>query len=423
MKFTPLLSRLALMSALALSVPVVAQNAKITAEQKADVIRAMSNILNRQAFVAGADFAKWDEYLEGARDRIDAAEDVNAFTLGINQALRNFGFSHIALLSPEAAQRRQTASVTGIGISVRREDEGFRIMRTFDNAPAKEAGLLPGDLIIKADGVKVEQQTQISGEEGTNVVVTVRRKDGSEKDFTITRRKYSIKIPETIVWVDNETARVEIPSFEPSNYSATNVDAIMTEAMKAKNIIVDLRQNSGGLVLNMEHLLSYFLAPTTPYGTFLTRNMANRYVDEAGGSMQDLAGMAKYINAPSRITNDSRPRFNGEIVVLVSGGSASAAEIVASALKEHRRATVIGSKTAGAVIASVFAAMPHGFHLQVPIREFVTDQGRRLEGDGVDVDITASLPDYPDDPDEGITKAQAVFRLAAYLNNAAKSGG
>ena len=394
----------------------------ITKEQKAEVLTAVGEILAKRAFVAGTDFGKWPAFLEKKKEEIDKAVDEPSFVLAVNSAIREFGSSHIALLSPASATQRETASVVGIGIGTRREEGGLRVMRVFEGGGAKTAGIVPGDLISLVDGKKFESTSQIVGTEGTDVTVTVTRQDKSNKDFKITRKRYSTKIPETITWIDADTAKVEIPSFEPANYDLKNVDKIMDEAKKAKNLILDLRTNGGGLVFNMDHLMTHFLPAGTPYGTFIDRRVADRFATETKGDAKDVVAVAKWFNNPSRVRASDKTSYKGHVVVLVSGATGSAAEIVAAALKDNVDAIPIGTKSAGAVLASLFEKLPGEFRLQYPVREFVTSGMVRLEGTGVDAFMTSSLPE-PTGADPAIEKAKAMFRLEAKLDEMAKKGG
>lgn len=362
--------------------------AKLTPEVKAEVIKEVNRIVTNVAFVPGVDFAKWQEFMTSQQESVDKAEDPRAFTLAVNTALRQFGISHIVMTTPEMASARRTRTAVGIGIQIQPEPgKGIRVINVFPESPAFEAGIREGDLIVEADGKKVDNPTQVSGEENTTVEIKFER-DEKLKTVKVTRRKYSNVRPETLTWVNSETAHIRIWTFDVG-YSQSNVEKLFKEAAKAKNVILDLRNNPGGQVLNMIHLLSILLPEKAPIGTFIQKGMVSRYVTETGGNPTDLAAIAKFADRPLRAGTPRVDRYKGNLAVLVNQGSGSASEITAAALKENLNTPIIGAKSAGAVLVSVMNPLPHGYMLQYPLTDFVTPQGVRLEGNGVEPIVEA----------------------------------
>lgn len=355
----------------------------LTADMKAEVMKEVNRIVTNVAFVPGVDFAKFQDFMTGQQESIDKAEDARAFTSAVNAALRKFGISHIVMTTPEMANQRRTRTATGIGIQIQPEEgKGIRIINVFPESPAFQAGLREGDLIVEADGKKVDSPTQVSGEEGSTVTIKYER-DGKAKTVKVTRRKYSNVRPETLTWVNQDTALIKIWTFDVG-YSQSNVEKLMKDAAKSRNLIVDLRNNPGGQVINMVHLLSMLLPDKAPIGSFIQKGMVTRYVKETGGNPTDLAAIAKFADRPIRAGNPRVERYKGNIAVLVNQGSGSASEITAAALNENLDAPIIGTKSAGAVLVSVMNPLPHGYMIQYPITDFVTPKGVRLEGKGVE---------------------------------------
>lgn len=355
----------------------------LTPEAKAEVIKEVNRIVTNVAFVPGIDFAKWQEFMTSQQESVDKAQDAREFTTAVNTALRKFGISHIVMTTPEMATMRRTRTATGIGIQIQPETgKGIRVITVFPESPAFEAGIREGDLIVEADGKKVDSPTQVSGEEGSTVHIKYER-DGKTKTVKVTRRKYSNVRPETLTWVNPETALIKVWTFDVG-YSQSNVEKLFKEAGKARNVILDLRNNPGGQVLNMVHLLSILLPERAPIGSFIQKGMVTRYVKETGGNPTDLAAIAKFSDRPIRAGNPKVDRFKGNIAVLVNQGSGSASEITAAALNENLNSPIIGTKSAGAVLVSVMNPLPHGYMIQYPITDFVTPRGVRLEGNGVE---------------------------------------
>ncbi|MCC7435677.1 MAG: PDZ domain-containing protein [Methanoregulaceae archaeon] len=360
----------------------------LTPELKAEVMKEVNRIVTNVAFVPGVDFSKWQEFMEGEKETVEKAADARAFSQAVNAALRKFGISHIVMTTPEMAASRRTRTATGIGIQIQPEPgKGIRVINVFPESPAYEAGIREGDLIVEADGQKVDNPGQISGEEGSTVSVKYER-DGKTKAVKVTRRKYSNVRPETLTWVNPDTALIKIWTFDVG-YSQANVEKLFKEASKARNLILDLRSNPGGQVLNLVHLMSILLPERAPIGTFIQRPMVNRYVKETGGAATDLAAIAKFTDRPIRAGNPRIDRYKGNVAVLVNQGSGSASEIAAAALKENLSAPIVGAKSAGAVLVSVMNPLPHGFMIQYPITDFVTPNGTRLEGNGVEPIVEA----------------------------------
>ncbi len=383
-------------------------------ETKKAVLERVDQIVRTVAYVPAVDFSKWPEYVTKHKGDIDKASTPDEFARAINGALREFGFSHIVFSTPTAAQARLERKIVGIGVSLQPEEGGLRVMATFPKAPAEEAGIAAGDLIMTANGKKVESPAQIGGDEGTVVTLKVMKADGKEKTYKITRRKFSTARPETLTWPNEATAVLKVPSFD-LGYDRKRVEGLMQEAAKAKNLILDLRSNGGGAVVNLTHLMGLLMPPGTPLGTFIGRNMVDQYTKETGGTADQVLEIAKWAKNKLRATRNEVPYFKGNIAVLINGGSGSASEIAASALQDNFEAPVVGSKSAGAVLVSVMSMLPGGFQLQYPINDYVTVSGYRIEGRGVLPILEAAMPTKVNDPDPGVERAVSLLQRIARL--------
>jgi hypothetical protein len=190
---------------------------------------------------------------------------------------------------------------------------------------------------------------------------------------------------DTLNWLDDDTAVIRINTFG-SAYRSRAIDELFSEASGAKFLVLDLRGNPGGILDNMHHLLGYLLPNNAPVGTFISRRMARAYVEAGQGDGTDPLAIARWADSRFRVRTRNSP-FEGQIAVLVDRGSGSAAEIVASALRENREAVIVGTPTAGAVLVSVYDRLPHGFRIQYPISDYVSIRGVRLEGNPLVPDI------------------------------------
>ncbi len=397
-----LIHRLLLPLALfAAAMPAMAQEAPkagagpLTAEAKAKIIAGMTNVVKSYAFVPGVDFNKWDDYIKSKTADIDKAATDDELSEVINGGVSTFfGTSHLVLITPKAAQARRDRSAVGIGIRIEPLDEGgLRVIKVFPDTPAQRAGLQPGDVVLEADGKKLEKGMTFQGAEGTIVELTVKRDDKMMK-FKVERKKYSIEEPDTLTWIDNDTAVLQVHTFLDS-YSANQIEKLMTEAQRAKKLIVDLRGNGGGIVANMMNLIGYFIEPSETFGFYVNRAMTRAYEKETMGDPTDLKKVIDYIKPSGmKSTKNKVGQFKGEIAVLVNGGSGSASEITAMALKEFRNAPVVGTKSAGAVLVSTMAPIGEGWQVQYPFMDYISAKGVRLEGTGIKPDAEAQTPRF-----------------------------
>lgn len=393
--------------------PQTDPNPTLTEERRTEIINGMRRVMTTNAFVPGKDFSNFDEFLEKYKDEIAAAKTDSELAEAINSRLMRFyGVSHVVLITPQAMRARTERRAVGVGIQVAPEEGGIRILGVFPGSPAAEAGLLPGDLILEADGKKVDNPTQISGAEGTQVVLTIKREDGTVKNFTLTRRAFSNVRPDTLTWVNDNTAVLKVHTFDLS-YDRRRIDELMAEASKAENLILDLRSNGGGVVANMLHLLGHLLSPDMRFGTFISRGMVDEFVKETKGDPTDLRAIVQWSGnrGLAAFRRNGQP-FAGRIAVLVNGGTGSAAEITAAALKEFRDASVVGTRSAGGVLVSTMAPLTNGWFLQFPFMDYVTARGVRLEGNGVTPDVEAPTPRF-NEPDVAVERALALLHRQA----------
>jgi len=393
---------------------VPAAGKALDAAAKKTVLDAMQRTINTMAFVPNVDFTKWDEFLAAEKDGIDKAATEMDFATAVNRALNKFGFSHITLFPPSFGQQRLTQRRAGIGIRIEIQEEGLRVVSVLKETPAEAAGIRAGDLIVESDGKKVRTTVDLAGELGQKSRIKLIR-DGKNLELEVTRAEYSTVIPETLEWkADKKAAVLTIPTFD-QGYSRERVAELIKEASSAELMILDLRSNGGGLVLNLQHLMSFFLdRENQPLGTFLGKRTIEEYEKKTGQKATDLVKVATETTAKVRSFRAQGELYKGKIAVLVNGATGSASEMAAAALKDHRGATVIGSKTAGAVLASMMLPLRDGggFWMQFPVTDYVTIKGLRLEGNGVKPDFEADMPRYGEE-DKAVTRALALLTEAS----------
>lgn len=379
----------------------------ITAEQKDAILKGVEEIVTKRAFVPGIDFSKWTEFVAKRKEDLDKATEIPAFTQVVNRVLREFGLTHISLRTPRAAVQRTQTSIISVGLSVRKVEEGLRVVSVSQSGPAKDSGISQGDVIIEVDGKAPTGPEVLTGDEGTKVSLKVKKEDGTTKEVQLSRQKISTVRPEQLTWPNPETAVLRIFTFS-TGYSQSNIEKLMTDAAKAKYLILDLRNNGGGATNNMMHLLGLLLPPNSEVGTFINRTTAEKYATETKAEATNAVEIAKWAINKSRTRLGKVDYFKGKIAVLINRGSASASEIVSAALRDVGGAKLFGTKSAGAVLASVYGRLPEGFQIQYPISDYVTIKGVRLEGNPLvpDVEVIGTST-----PENDLVIAKAIETL------------
>ena len=415
--------------ALAISVAVNAQTIDGKPEIRTEILDKLTARIENNAFIPGIDFKKWDDFLKSERPKIDEAKNDDEFKAAINAALHKFGFSHIVLATPKDANTRATGQTVGIGISSQTAPDGVGriIIRVVENSPASEAGLEPGDLLLEVDGKKVAPSTTMTGEAGTKVKIKHKKESGKHFEYTITRRPFSTGRKDEFRMLNDATAYLKINTFDRA-YDSGLIDTYMKDAIKAKNLVIDLRFNGGGAVFNLMHFAGYFLDPQLKLGFMLDRNSLSKFKKNEKREPASLAELTPFSNAAIMTPRKEESLYKGHVIVLINAGTGSASEIFTAAMRDlygkktvdkdgnitadmtNASFNVIGTKSAGAVLFSTFADASNGFSVQIPIADYLTPSATRLEGNPIEPDVVAEDPKVllPTAPDKAIDAALAI---------------
>lgn len=287
-------------------------------------------------------------------------------------------------------QNRISGEVTGIGAQVEQKNGVLVIVSPLKNSPAEKAGLLPGDEIIAADGVTLigldftEAVGKVRGPQGSTVKLRIRR-NGAELEYSVIRDK--IIVPDFDISSQGKVTVVTLHQF--GDITNRDLRLRLAEVQKAQpaGIILDLRNNPGGLLSAADIVLSNFL----PKGTVVAN------IEAANSSTQE-----KTFDAPT--IDPAVP-----MVVLVNKGSASAAEVVAGALQDYKRALIVGEQTFGkGTVQSIFQFREDGSSIKLTVAEWKTPLLRKIDGVGVVPDFT--VPGTKGDRDEQMLKALELLR-------------
>lgn len=383
--------------------------AEFNAELKGKLLKGLEDVLQNRAFVPGIDFKKWGEIVAKHQGDFDKAENEANFAREVNNALREFGVSHIRFLPPRAAQARVQTQALGFGITAHKSDSGLVIDTVADGSPAKDAGLKQGETITAVGGELPKDLTAIRPEPDKDLVLKVKGEDGKERDVTIKPRNIStLRLP-TITPAGDDAMVFKLYTFT-LGYQAKQVEDLIKQAEGKKYLIIDLRSNGGGAVRNMNHLLSLLMPDGTAFGTHVNRRMVEEYGKANSEPTTDPVKIAAWTPNKSKTRKAGIEPFKGKIAVLINRGSASASEITAAALHDCVNAVVVGAPSRGAVLASVFGRLDGGFEIQYPVSDYVTIKGVRLEGNPVQPDVKAEGRAEAGKPDPYVEAALKALR-------------
>lgn len=361
---------------------LVKKEAEFTVEVREEILSGVTDILKTRAFVPGLDFNRWDELLEKNKEDLLKIGTENGFTSGVNRLIREFGISHVGLRTPRSATFRRTGVTSGLGMGAQFENGAMVIRTVSEGSPADKAGLVVGDRIVEINGEPVKEDSRLAQNGDEPLKLKFVRGQESPRLVEVKSGEFVVVNRDKLTWVGDDIAVLRINSFS-RGYEVEDINKMMTEAAKAKGVIIDLRNNGGGAVSNLAHLMGLFIESTEPVGTFVNRQMMRAFTEEKKVEMADVKEIATWGQQKYRPRTPSVPRFEGKVAVLINRGSASASEIFASAIKEVRGGEVVGQNSRGAVLASTYGRLAGGFEIQYPVSDYVTIKGQRLEGDPV----------------------------------------
>ena len=260
----------------------------------------------------------------------------------------------------------------GIGAQLGLKDGLIVIVAPLKKSPAERAGIVSGDIILKVNNNSIAGWTlqkavsKIRGKKGTKVTLTIFR-EKQEKTYTIIRD--SIKVPSTELESKSEVAVLTLNRFgEDTNEEWDNqIITIQNDwkSKKIKGLVLDVRDNPGGYLQGAIYIASEFL----PLNTVVVKQ---EYKDKRNGEIFKVTRLGKLLDIP--------------LVVLMNGGSASASEIVAGALRDHKRAKLIGIKSFGKGSIQEALDLNQGAGLHVTIARWVLPNGDWINGKGIKPD-------------------------------------
>jgi carboxyl-terminal processing protease len=326
-----------------------------------------------------------DDYVD--QGAIDPEKQTYAAIEGMLESLGDEG--HTRFLTPEEReQNREGLSGTYVGIGVQLQDEEDQVVvaTPIEGSPADEAGVESGDVVVAVDGESVrgedisEVVRKVRGPEGSTVKLTILR-DGEERVFDLERAEIEAPVVSWALIPGSDVALVRLSSF--SNDSAEEIREAFEEARAAgaRRFVLDLRDNPGGNLDQAVEMAGDFLEP----GSVV-------YIrEEASGEREKV-----------KVEDGAEPTA-APLAVLVNEGSASSSEILAGALRDNGRATVVGERTFGTGTVLSEFTLRDGSAILLGIAEWLTPDGDFIRGTGIEPDIEVGL----EENDETLTPGAA----------------
>ena len=323
---------------------------------------------------------------------VEEVDDRELIEAAINGMLTSLD-PHSSYLSPEAAQRMRVSTsgeFGGLGIEVTQEEGWVKVVSPMDGTPAEAAGVLAGDFITAVDGESVlgltldEAVRMMRGPVGAEIIVTIVR-EGEVEPFDVSIIRDTIKLTAVRGRTEGNAVVMRITTFNEQTFPNLQ-DGMRKQVEEAggfdniDGIVLDLRNNPGGLLSQAVYVSDAFLDAGEIVST---RGREAADGDRFNASPGDLA--------------EGKP-----IVVLINGGSASASEIVAGALQDHRRAIVIGTNSFGKGSVQTVVPLNQDGAMRLTTARYYTPSGRSIQSLGISPDIIVEQPRPREETEEEV---------------------
>lgn len=338
-------------------------------------------------------------------DYVEAPDEQKLIEAAINGMLSSLD-PHSNYMDASRYEDRQveiSGKFGGLGIEVMMENNLVKVMGPIDGTPAARADIRAGDLIVKIDGEDVEGLSlneavnKMRGPVNTPVTLTLRREGVDPFDVRIVREIIHIRQVRHRVEGD-DVGYLRVTQFaEPTLANLRSaIEEIQAKvpADKLKGYVLDLRNNPGGLLDQAVHVSDVFMD-------------RGEVVSLRGRKSED----AQRFTAKGGDLTGGKP-----LIVLINGGSASASEIVAGALQDHRRATVLGTRSFGKGSVQTLMRMSSQGALSLTTARYYTPCGRSIQAKGIEPDIML-LPEVPDELKDKVADSEGEAGLKGHLAN------
>jgi carboxyl-terminal processing protease len=317
---------------------------------------------------------------------------------------------HSSYLTPKEVQDEQAEAkgeFGGLGIDVTMEDGVVKVVAPIDNMPAERAGVSAGDLITAIDGESLRGFSmdaavdRMRGPVGSPITLTISR-TGASKPITVKVVRDVIRLNPVIYSVEGDVGWIKVKSFENERTTEHLQQAVQdinkVLGGKAAGYILDLRNNPGGLLDQAISLADAFLERGV---IVITKGRTPSDIERAEAKPGDIT--------------DGKP-----LVVLMNGGSASASEVVAGALQDHKRARILGTRSFGKGSVQTMIPLANRGAIRLTTSRYYTPSGRSIQATGIEPDYVVE-PELP--PELKLQLASLPFESEAQLKGHLKNAG
>ncbi|MDO8668049.1 MAG: S41 family peptidase [bacterium] len=338
----------------------------------------------------------WDMLKEKYVDR-DKLDDKKMFYGALKGLVQSTGDPYTVYMEPKLAKEFSNdlaGTFEGIGAEIGKKNEIITIIAPLADMPAEKAGLKSGDKIYAIDGQSTagleidEAVSKIRGAKGTEVTLTIYR-EGFEatKDFKITRDAIIVKSIRTEMW-DDKIFVITITNFNDDTSDLFKRAVQSAVEKNPKGIILDLRNNPGGYLETAIDVASEWIEKGVVVTEQFSPEKKNEYLNRGRARLKDYP-----------------------TVVLVNQGSASASEIVTGALKDYKKATVVGKKTFGKGSVQTLEELQDSSSVKITVAKWLTPGGYNINEQGImpDIEVDFTADDYEKSKDPQMAKAIEIL--------------
>lgn len=315
----------------------------------------------------------YNNILNSYVEKVDEKELTNAAIKGMYNYLGDPYTSYLDKDSTDNLMDRLKGEYKGIGVEITTNESGTVVMTVFENSPAEEAGIMVGDIITKVKGIDVNGKTtsevsnMIKSTNG-NVEIEVNR-GGITK--TLTLKVSTVSIKSVIKNKYDKTGYLRIETFSNTTYKQFKENLETLEKDGIENLIVDVRNNGGGFLNSAVEIAELFVEKGKPIYGLQTKDKKEMYKDT------------------------TKEKRDYKVMVLINGGSASASEVLAAALKESYGATLLGTKSYGKGTVQDTSELESGGMIKYTTAYWLTPKGVTINEKGLtpDIEVTGSFKD------------------------------
>ncbi|MCF7794794.1 S41 family peptidase [Patescibacteria group bacterium] len=339
----------------------------------------------------------WDTVKTTYVDSENISEE-DMFYGSLEGMIKSIDDPYTSFLDPNLSKKFNddlSGSFEGIGAEIGIRDDVLTIIAPIDGMPAQEAGLKSGDKVLSIDGkstagISIDKAVDtIRGEKGTDVTLTIYREGVDEtKDITITRGVITIESVKTEM-LEDDIMLISISNFNEDTETMFSQAIEEAKTNEAKGIILDLRNNPGGFLESAIEIASEWVETGPVVLEKFDENDITKYQARGLARLQDY-----------------------KTVVLLNQGSASASEIVAGALQDYNKATIVGEQSYGKGSVQTLKPFTDGSSLKVTVAKWLTPQGESISEKGItpDIEVEYTIEDFENDRDPQLDKAIEIIK-------------